>query len=283
MDQFFCLRYFEGRGSIFLELELRSDGRLRYARDGGRCIRWEAYVADIVVQQTRANVEAWGILRQRPQDWPLPRPDCGWQELEVTIGRGTVFLSAQKIETSREAVSRHLLNFYLTTQSLKTALVSIIELHMGWQGLTSWGNANPVSFTSESTGHDNGICSELARHAHRPFPECLPERYVGAKGHFVTFQHEEPLGPPKSYEGWVVIVSGVRTEVLEDDLCTHFMRFGDIRKVLVSGACTRKGFCFVVYSTQEEASAAIAANNGRVLDLISDKAVDVEWAFRQES
>jgi protein mago nashi len=77
-------------GHEFLEFELDSTGRLRYANNSNykrdSLIRKEAYVSPLVVREMYGILDSAKIVAEDDAQWPEPNID-GKQELEIVSGR----------------------------------------------------------------------------------------------------------------------------------------------------------------------------------------------------
>jgi RNA-binding protein 8A len=84
-------------------------------------------------------------------------------------------------------------------------------------------------------------------------------------------------------EGWVIFVSGIRSECRDDDLRDRFCDFGRISHISsnlgrITGAS--KGYELIEYSTKEEAEAAILkANQTKFIG----SNITVAWCFIKSS
>eukprot|EP00405_Crypthecodinium_cohnii_P005668 CAMPEP_0194765482 /NCGR_PEP_ID=MMETSP0323_2-20130528/26799_1 /TAXON_ID=2866 ORGANISM="Crypthecodinium cohnii, Strain Seligo" /NCGR_SAMPLE_ID=MMETSP0323_2 /ASSEMBLY_ACC=CAM_ASM_000346 /LENGTH=138 /DNA_ID=CAMNT_0039695117 /DNA_START=79 /DNA_END=495 /DNA_ORIENTATION=+ len=105
-------------------------------------------------------------------------------------------------------------------------------------------------------------------------------RYAGKAGNFERLGgDDDEVGPARSIEGWVVLVSGVHEEAQEDDIFDTFAEFGDIKNLhlnLDRRTGFVKGYAFIEYETKGEAAKAIKAMDGTEL---LEKKVSVNWAF----
>uniref|UniRef100_A0A0D9ZET4 RRM domain-containing protein n=1 Tax=Oryza glumipatula TaxID=40148 RepID=A0A0D9ZET4_9ORYZ len=90
-------------------------------------------------------------------------------------------------------------------------------------------------------------------------------------------------GPQRSIEGWILLVSGVKEDVEEDDLYNTFSDFGHVKDLhlnLERRTGYAKGYALVEYESFEEAQTAIKAMNGTQL---LTRTVYVDWAFSRET
>merc|ERR1712176_546988 len=105
-------------------------------------------------------------------------------------------------------------------------------------------------------------------------------RYAGKAGMFESLPgDEDAMGPARSIEGWVIIVSGVHEEAQEDDVFEAFAEFGDIKNLhlnLDRRTGFVKGYAFIEYETKQEAAKAIKSMDGQML---LEQKLAVSWAF----
>ncbi|OMJ76823.1 hypothetical protein SteCoe_23712 [Stentor coeruleus] len=110
----FYLRYFVGHrgryGHEFLEFEITSNGRLRYANNSNYrsdgLIRREVYVNDIVIDDIKRMVEESEILNQDDSRWP-DHGSAGRQELEIKSGNEHICFVTSKIGSFNDVQQSH--------------------------------------------------------------------------------------------------------------------------------------------------------------------------------
>ncbi|CAD7955098.1 unnamed protein product [Amoebophrya sp. A120] len=143
----FYVRYYVGHrgkfGHEFLEFELRSNGRLRYANNSNykndTMIRKEAHVTKAVIETLLKIVVDSDILTCDDDKWPEP-DRVGRQELEIIHGRDHISFTTSKIGKIKEVHESNdkdgLEKFYYLVQDLKCFVFSLMSLHF---------RINPVS------------------------------------------------------------------------------------------------------------------------------------------
>jgi hypothetical protein len=76
-------------GHEFLEFEIKSDGKLRYANNSNykndTMIRKEVFVSPTIIKEIKKMVEESDIVKEDDDKWPIP-DKVGRQELEIVMG-----------------------------------------------------------------------------------------------------------------------------------------------------------------------------------------------------
>lgn len=140
MAEDFFVRYYIGHkgrhGHEFLEFEISSDGKMRYAnnslykQDG--MIRKEAYLNDNCLTELRRIIETSQIMREDDNLWPEP-DENGRQELEVVMGDQHISFCTAKIGTMAEVEAckdnEGLRCFYYLVQDIKCFVLAAIAVH----------------------------------------------------------------------------------------------------------------------------------------------------------
>ncbi|AFZ81084.1 mago nashi protein, putative [Theileria equi strain WA] len=136
----FYLRYYvghEGRfGHEFLEFEVESDGRLRYANNSNYkrdiLIKKEVYLTKEVVNELSRIITDSEITHESDNGWPQP-DRIGKQELEIKLdGKYYTFTTSKigslhDIQGSKDPEGLRI--FYYLVQDLKCFIFSLISLH----------------------------------------------------------------------------------------------------------------------------------------------------------
>lgn len=140
MDDDFYLRYYIGHdgrfGHEFMEFEVYSDGRMRYANNSNykqdMLIRKEVTLQGIVLEELQKIIRDSTVLREDDKRWPEP-DDIGRQELEIRLDSEHVSFTCAKLgalsdcHVSQDPVGVQI--FYYLVQDLKSFVFSLISLH----------------------------------------------------------------------------------------------------------------------------------------------------------
>ncbi|XP_952896.1 (Mago nashi homologue) sex determination protein, putative [Theileria annulata] len=139
-EEDFYLRYYVGHegkfGHEFLEFEVDSNGRLRYANNSNykrdTMIKKEVYLLREVVEEMKRIIVESDIVNEDDNEWPHP-DRIGKQELEIKLnGKYYTFTtskigSLQEIQSSKDPHGLRI--FYYLIQDLKCFVFSMISLH----------------------------------------------------------------------------------------------------------------------------------------------------------
>lgn len=138
-DEFYC-RYYVGHkgkfGHEFMEFELTSDGKLRYANSSNykndSIIRKEVRVSKVVVAEFKRIIEESEVTKEDDNNWPEP-DKIGRQELEIRNGKEHISFNCAKIGSLLNVQESNdpegLRVFYYLIQDLKCFIFSLISLH----------------------------------------------------------------------------------------------------------------------------------------------------------
>lgn len=145
--QDFYLRYYVGHkgkfGHEFLEVELRPDGRLRYANNSNykndEIITREVFLSPSVMEEFKKIITDSEILKEDDNNWPMP-DRVGRQELEVILGGEHVSFTCTKLgsvlQVQQSKDPEGLRIFYYLVQDLKCLVFSLISSHFKIQPIT---------------------------------------------------------------------------------------------------------------------------------------------------
>jgi protein mago nashi len=126
-DDFYCRYYIGHKGKFgheFMEFEITSDGKLRYANNSNYkndvMIRKEVYVGQSVIDEIKRIVSDSEVTAEDDNNWPQP-DRVGRQELEIKVGKEHISFTVSLI--------RKLQNLCRPTHFLRSsnALISAIN------------------------------------------------------------------------------------------------------------------------------------------------------------
>ncbi|KXN67698.1 mago nashi [Conidiobolus coronatus NRRL 28638] len=136
----FYIRYYAGHegqdGHEFLEFEICSDGKCRYANYSNyrdeNLIRKEVYISELMLSEIKRMVLESGILDLNDEDWPQEAP-LGKQELEIQTSNIHISFETAQIgsllDISESKDPDGLKQFYYFIQNLKCIAFSLISAH----------------------------------------------------------------------------------------------------------------------------------------------------------
>jgi protein mago nashi len=124
-DDFYCRYYIGHKGKFgheFMEFEITSDGKLRYANNSNYkndvMIRKEVYVGQSVIDEVKRIVTDSEVTAEDDNNWPQP-DRVGRQELEIKLGKEHISFTVCKFllpnfrKTTLMKLSLMKLNHYL--------------------------------------------------------------------------------------------------------------------------------------------------------------------------
>ncbi|CAI2381713.1 unnamed protein product [Moneuplotes crassus] len=134
------MRYYVGHkgkyGHEFLEFEVNSEGRLRYANNSNykseTMIRKEVYLTEVVVEVLQNIIKDSDVMdleKEHPdavKDWPAPDRN-GKQELEIILGGQDTKFTTSKF-SSLVGMDEHLTTLYYLVQDIKSLIFSLLNL-----------------------------------------------------------------------------------------------------------------------------------------------------------
>jgi protein mago nashi len=101
-DDFYCRYYIGHKGKFgheFMEFEITSDGKLRYANNSNYkndvMIRKEVYVGQSVIDEVKRIVTDSEVTAEDDNNWPQP-DRVGRQELEIKLGKEHISFTVRK-------------------------------------------------------------------------------------------------------------------------------------------------------------------------------------------
>lgn len=123
-------------GHEFMEFEIQSDGRFRYANNShyknDNMIRKEAKISKNIMEELKRIVRESEILREDDRLWPEANPG-GRQELEIKLDNEHISFNCSKIgalaDIRTTADSAGLTVFYYLVQDLKCLVLALISMH----------------------------------------------------------------------------------------------------------------------------------------------------------
>ncbi|EQC32995.1 protein mago nashi like 2 [Saprolegnia diclina VS20] len=136
----FYLRYYVGHkgkfGHEYMEFELQSNGRLRYANNSNykndSIIEKEVVVSQSVLDEFKRIIESSEIANEDDRKWPIS-DRVGKQELELILDDKHISFSCAKIGSLLDVQDSDdpegLRVFYYLVQDLKCMVFSLITLH----------------------------------------------------------------------------------------------------------------------------------------------------------
>eukprot|EP01113_Clastostelium_recurvatum_P038255 TRINITY_DN5700_c0_g1_i2.p2 TRINITY_DN5700_c0_g1~~TRINITY_DN5700_c0_g1_i2.p2 ORF type:complete len:172 (-),score=49.59 TRINITY_DN5700_c0_g1_i2:83-535(-) len=136
------VRYYVGHrdpaaGHEFLEFEIKSTGKLRYANNSHyrneTMIRKELHLSQQLMDELKRIVLESNILNGDDSNWPEPPNDNSKQELEIVYGNDHISFCTAKIGSLLDVQSSKdpegLRAFYYLVQDIKCYVLSIISMH----------------------------------------------------------------------------------------------------------------------------------------------------------
>ena len=119
-DDFYCRYYIGHKGKFgheFMEFEITSDGKLRYANNSNYkndvMIRKEVYVGQSVIDEVKRIVTDSEVTAEDDNNWPQP-DRVGRQELEIKLGKEHISFTVGKLHLF-DVRNQILMNVYFKT------------------------------------------------------------------------------------------------------------------------------------------------------------------------
>ena len=116
-DDFYCRYYIGHKGKFgheFMEFEITSDGKLRYANNSNYkndvMIRKEVYVGQSVIDEIKRIVSDSEVTAEDDNNWPQP-DRVGRQELEIKVGKEHISFTVSSALQRRDCCRQNFFRF----------------------------------------------------------------------------------------------------------------------------------------------------------------------------
>ena len=126
-DDFYCRYYIGHKGKFgheFMEFEITSDGKLRYANNSNYkndvMIRKEVYVGQSVIDEIKRIVSDSEVTAEDDNNWPQP-DRVGRQELEIKVGKEHISFTVSLIRKKHDLCSPT--HFFSSSDALISAII----------------------------------------------------------------------------------------------------------------------------------------------------------------
>jgi RNA recognition motif-containing protein len=105
------------------------------------------------------------------------------------------------------------------------------------------------------------------------------EKSERSQGGYDSVSQAAGVGPARSVEGYIVMITNVHEEAQEEEIHELFSEFGEIKNLhlnLNRRTCFVKGYCLIEYATLKEAKRAIEEMDDQEF---MEQNLQVDWAF----